>query len=176
MWRGICVRLPEGERTASPPPEGEGKRREKEKENVEVTLGVFFSYPPCCFLNLLSANCFCFVFLFFCFICHQRTNKHWRDTDNDNNNNDNDDNTDTDYYQEYSRLHIAFRNGHVDIIQEFIQHGLQIELHATEFHHTRDYTTPVSMPTVTESDTVPPGVSVPEDWRKREEAEQQQQQ
>jgi len=38
-------------------------------------------------------------------------------------------------YQEYSPIYIAMKNGHVDLIREFMAAGVEAELHSTHFHY-----------------------------------------
>lgn len=38
-------------------------------------------------------------------------------------------------YQEYSPIYVAMKNGHVEVIREFMQAGVEAELHSTHFHH-----------------------------------------
>merc|ERR1712228_317459 len=38
-------------------------------------------------------------------------------------------------YQEYSPIFIALKNGHIDVIREFLEAGVEAELIETHFHH-----------------------------------------
>jgi hypothetical protein len=38
-------------------------------------------------------------------------------------------------YQEYSPVYVAMKNGHIDVIREFLQAGVEAELHSTHFHY-----------------------------------------
>jgi len=41
-------------------------------------------------------------------------------------------------YREYSPIYIAMKNGHVDLIREFMAAGVEAELHSTHFHYPED--------------------------------------
>ena len=43
-------------------------------------------------------------------------------------------------YQEYSPIYIAMKNGHVELIREFMQAGVEAELHSTHFHYPDEET------------------------------------
>ena len=43
-------------------------------------------------------------------------------------------------YQEYSPIYVAMKNGHIEVIREFLEAGVEAELHSTHFHY--DDTTP----------------------------------
>jgi ankyrin repeat protein len=38
-------------------------------------------------------------------------------------------------YQEYSPIYVAMKNGHIEVIREFLQAGVEAELHSTHFHY-----------------------------------------
>lgn len=41
-------------------------------------------------------------------------------------------------YQEYSPIYVAMKNGHIEVIREFLQAGVEAELHSTHFHYPED--------------------------------------
>lgn len=58
-----------------------------------------------------------------------------------------------DSYQEYSPIYVAMKNGHIDVISEFLQAGVEAELHSTHFNHD------LITPTVVPEDEGAPGMS-----------------
>lgn len=53
-------------------------------------------------------------------------------------------------YQEYSPIYVAMKNGHVEIIREFMQAGVEAELHSTHFHYPEDEKTKAKPAELTE--------------------------
>jgi ankyrin repeat protein len=41
-------------------------------------------------------------------------------------------------YQEYSPIYVAMKNGHIEVIREFLQAGVEAELHSTHFHYPEE--------------------------------------
>ena len=48
-------------------------------------------------------------------------------------------------YREYSPIYVAMKNGHVDIIREFLQAGVEAELHSTHFHYPEEARKPAEL-------------------------------
>ncbi|CAB9507129.1 Ankyrin repeat [Seminavis robusta] len=67
-------------------------------------------------------------------------------------------------YQEYSPIYVAMKNGHIEVIREFLQAGVEAELHSTHFNHD------VATPPATEL-TEEQIATIAEETAKEEEAE-----
>lgn len=48
-------------------------------------------------------------------------------------------------YQEYSPIYVAMKNGHVDVIREFLEAGVEAELHSTHFHYPEEAKKPAEL-------------------------------
>jgi hypothetical protein len=53
-------------------------------------------------------------------------------------------------YREYSPIYVAMKNGHVELIREFMAAGVEAELHSTHFHYPEDDATKTKPAELTE--------------------------